>query len=102
MYCPKCGNEVNDDAEVCVHCGCSLTKTKPEYKESKTGLGVVMALFLGIIGLIIGIMLYPSGTIARKTFIKAWCITYAVVFVFAIILVIIIFATVASIPTYYY
>ena len=45
MYCPKCGIEVNDDAEVCVHCGCSLTKTKPEYKESKTGLGVVMALF---------------------------------------------------------
>ena len=97
MYCPKCGNEVNDDAEVCVHCGCSLTKTKPEYKESKTGLGVVMALFLGIIGLIIGIMLYPSGTIARKTFIKAWCITYAI----ALIMIFIIMFFVAAAFTLY-
>ncbi len=101
MYCPKCGNEVNDDAEVCVHCGRSLTKTKPEYKESKTGLGVVMALFLGIIGLIIGIMLYPSGTVARKTFIKAWCITYAIVFALMMIFIIIIFAAAASTPYYY-
>ena len=97
MYCPKCGNEVNDDAEVCVHCGCSLTKTKPEYKESKTGLGVVMALFLGIIGLIIGIMLYPSGTIARKTFIKAWCITYTI----ALIMIFIIMFFVAAAFTLY-
>ena len=60
-----------------------------------------MALFLGIIGLIIGIVLYPSGTIARKTFIKAWCITYAIVFALMMIFIIIIFAAAASTPYYY-
>ncbi len=56
-----------------------------------------MALFLGIIGLIIGIMLYPSGTIARKTFIKAWCITYAI----ALIMIFIIIFFVAAAFTLY-
>lgn len=41
-----------------------------KYNESKTGIGVVLGLFLGIIGLIIGICIYPEGTVARKTFIK--------------------------------
>ncbi len=46
-------------------------------------------------------MLYPSGTVARKTFIKAWCITYAIVFALMIIFIIIIFAAAASTPYYY-
>lgn len=27
MFCEKCGKEVNNDAVVCVHCGCSLKKS---------------------------------------------------------------------------
>lgn len=27
-YCPKCGKEVHDDAEICVHCGCRI-KSEP-------------------------------------------------------------------------
>ena len=46
-----------------------------KYNESKAGIGVVLGLFLGIIGLIIGICIYPEGTVARKTFIKAWAWT---------------------------
>lgn len=41
-----------------------------KYNESKVGIGVVCALFLGIIGLIIG--LYPEGTVSRQTFMKGW------------------------------
>ena len=79
MFCKKCGNEVNDEAVICIHCGCELDngKTK-DNNQSKTGIGVVMALFLGVIGLIIGICLYPSGTIARKTFVKAWIWTFVI------------------------
>ena len=92
MFCPKCGNEIDDDADVCVKCGHLVKKSSPEYNVSKTGIGVVMALFLGVIGLIIGICLYPDGTLARKTFIKGCLITFAVcagigviIFVIAII-----------------
>ncbi len=85
MFCPKCGAEIADDADVCVHCGRSLKKentngnnTNKDFDTPKTGIGVVMSLFLGIIGLIIGICLYPEGTVARKTFMKAWGITFGV------------------------
>ena len=101
MYCPKCGGEVNDDADVCIHCGCSLTKSKPEYKQTKTGIGVVMALFLGIIGLIIGICMYPADTIARKTFIKGWCTTYAVAIGIVAFILFIVNLSIPSNPYYY-
>ena len=102
MYCPKCGGEVSEEADVCVHCGCSLNKTPKEFNEPKTGIGVVMALFLGLIGLIIGILIYPTGTVARRTFIKAWCITYAVVFGVAILFMIIVIAALGPSLAYYY
>lgn len=80
MFCPKCGKEVEDDADVCVHCGRALNQNirtaNATYNESKTVIGVVCALFLGLIGLLIGFLMYPEGTVARKTFIKAWVITY--------------------------
>lgn len=81
MFCYKCGNEVDEDAVVCIHCGCQLKQmesTNSEHNQSKSGIGVVMALFLGIIGLIIGICIYPSGTVARLTFVKAWIITFCI------------------------
>lgn len=25
MFCNKCGKEINDDAAICIHCGCSVS-----------------------------------------------------------------------------
>lgn len=92
MFCPKCGKEINDDVVVCVNCGYSVKK-EPEksqvYNEPKTGIGVLLGLFLGLIGLIIGICMYPEGTVARNTFIKAWVITFLVTGAVAFILILI-------------
>lgn len=104
MFCPKCGKEINDDAAVCVHCGRSLQQRpeeNPEFQESKSGLGVVLGLFLGLIGLIIGLCLYPAGTIARKTFLKAWGITFSVCIGVAITIYVILIVTVLSTVPYY-
>lgn len=90
MFCRKCGQEVDDEAVVCVHCGCA-TKDEPKKIQdpnlnmSKTGWGVMASLFLGLIGLLIGFMLYPEGTIARKTFIKGWVVTFIVSMVVAVL-----------------
>lgn len=82
MYCKHCGKEVNDNAVVCIHCGCALDSYVPpktsENDESKTGMGILMALLLGVIGLVVGICLYPENSFARKTFIKGWGITLAI------------------------
>lgn len=86
MYCSKCGSEVNDDAVICPNCGCyisqsSTPKNEPlsnDYSKSKTGIGVLCGLFLGIIGLIIGICIFPENTESRRTFIKGWIITFVV------------------------
>ena len=32
MFCSKCGKEINDEAVVCVHCGCATAN----YKQSNT------------------------------------------------------------------
>ena len=88
MFCKKCGEEINDEAVVCPKCGCAVEENKKpaEIDKPKTGIGVVMGLFLGLIGLIIGICLYKEGTIARKTFIKSWVITYVVVIVVSVVI----------------
>lgn len=82
MYCKKCGEEINDEAVICPKCGCETdakqTQKTVEIDEEKTGVGIACGLFLGLIGLIIGLCLYKEGTIARKTFLKAWTISFIV------------------------
>nr|MBO4517654.1 zinc ribbon domain-containing protein [Clostridia bacterium] len=80
MYCKYCGKEINDEAEFCVHCGRS-TGYKPAEQQSpvqqtptpttgsrdKTGVGFALSFFLGIIGLIIGVCMYPPATEERAS-----------------------------------
>ena len=94
MYCSKCGEHIMDEAVICPKCGCETNVKKPQLEypdEPKTGMGVLFALLLGVIGLIIGICLYKDGTVARKTFIKGWLMTFgvcaALVIVYTIVLV---------------
>ena len=104
MFCPKCGKQIQDDAVVCVHCGRQVKedpKTK-DYNTPKTGIGVVLGLFLGLIGLIIGICIYPVGTIARKTFMKGWMITFFVCLGISIVLFIILLSVGTSMFTSLY
>ena len=93
MFCPKCGQEINDDAQVCVHCGRSVGNgaNDPKYSQPKTGLGVIAGLFLGFLGLLISLA-FPEGTVARKSFFKACLITACVCVAVTIVLYIIILA----------
>ena len=50
-FCSKCGKEVHDEAELCVHCGCRI-KNAP-YLSSNDGNNLVrffLTFFLGWIG----------------------------------------------------
>ena len=51
MFCSKCGKEVNDEAEICVHCGCRI-KGEPliSSKDEKNSVRFLLTFFLGFIG----------------------------------------------------
>lgn len=99
VFCTQCGKQISATASFCPYC---FHKNTPEqsaktnatnnmtntYGESKTGIGVLLCLFLGIIGLIIGLLTYPANTVERSTFIKGWVGTFVVTIVIAIILVV--------------
>ena len=65
-----------------------------ESQESKTTMGVLFALFLGVIGLLIGMCMYPQNSYERKTFVSGWIktivICIAVAAVFTIIAVVVV------------
>ena len=87
MYCKNCGSEINSNAVACPKCGCSTgIKIKENGGESKKGMGVALGLFLGLIGLIIGVCLYESDSFERKTFIKGWTIGFVITIVVSAII----------------
>ena len=105
MYCKNCGKEVNDNAVVCIHCGVAIDNkpaTNSLTGESKTGLGALLGIFLGLIGLIIGLCMYPSQSFERKTFMKGWGIAFAISVVVGIILYVAVIGSVLGAASYYY
>ena len=40
MFCSKCGKEINDEAVVCVHCGCATQNMRTE--ESKKDQPIII------------------------------------------------------------
>ena len=59
MFCSKCGKEINDEAVVCVHCGCPVqSKAAPAAAAGdapNTGYAV-LGFFIPIVGLILYLM----------------------------------------------
>lgn len=103
MFCNNCGKEVDEKAIVCIHCGVELKKKEPveDYNQSKKGIGILLSLLLGLFGLLIGVILYPAGTVARKTFFKGWLVTFIVYICVSIVVYIIVFITFVSIYGYF-
>jgi len=51
MFCSKCGAEINDEAVVCVKCGCAVNGRNTGYNLDKSWLvALLLCLFLGGIG----------------------------------------------------
>ncbi len=50
-YCSKCGNQVNDDAAVCVSCGCSVADAQNSRPvgQLKTNRGLIKYILLSLI-----------------------------------------------------
>ena len=89
MFCQKCGKEINDEAVVCIGCGCpvstaqtttnanSSTQNKPIPESNGTAnCALVFAFLIPIVGLIMGIV----GACKYKTpSLKSKCVAAIVV-----------------------
>ena len=54
MYCSSCGKEINDEAVVCVHCGCDLKKKKVFITVDSDNVGwIALGFFIPLAGLIV-------------------------------------------------
>ena len=57
MFCKKCGKDVNDEAVVCVHCGCSLKEEFSSSPQSTEGAGCFLS-GLSFLFPLLGLILY--------------------------------------------
>ncbi len=68
-YCPKCGSEIHNDAEICVSCGCRVKSSPISISESDmTKIArFLLTFFLGWIGsfIINHTDLKPAGWTSR-------------------------------------
>ena len=46
--------------------------------HNKHTMGILMGLFLGLIGLIIGVCIFPEGTTERSTFVGGWTMGFLI------------------------
>ncbi len=69
-YCSNCGNEIHNEAVVCVHCHCSLYVIKDSRNDNLIGVFSVVGAFLspmiGVILAVIGLRKYNGANITGK------------------------------------
>jgi len=102
MMCPKCQRYNPDANEECEFCGTLLPKPirnestakragnindapKVTKGDSKKDIGVLMCLFLGLLGLIIGLLLYPAYSEERDTFLQGWKKCFVVLLIIGVV-----------------
>lgn len=64
MYCQNCGNEIHDEAVVCIHCGAPTQNGQTQSQQKRTAAktngiaiaGFILSFFVAIAGLICSII----------------------------------------------
>tara|TARA_B110000116_G_C16207953_1_gene303838 strand:- start:60 stop:374 length:315 start_codon:yes stop_codon:yes gene_type:complete len=65
MFCNKCGKEINDEAVICIHCGCSVIKksTSSNILDTPGEKSGIVALILNFFFGYLGVHRFYSGHI---------------------------------------
>ena len=105
--CEECNKTNPSYAQRCTYCGGRLVEKIKESNaplnrqsgnskqgESKTSIGVILCLLFNMLGLIIGLLMYPSGSYERETMISGWIKCFVFQVIAGIILVCISFCAV--------
>ena len=98
MFCSKCGKEINDDAVVCIHCGCSVNnKTSLPVTGDAPNTGwAILGFFIPLAGLILYLINKDTYPQKAKSAGKGALIGFCVSIAFSIIYGAIIGASIGS------
>lgn len=86
-FCSHCGKEIEDEAVICVHCGCGVDRcvVLAEGKDEPNGGHVALGLFFPTIGLILYLLLKGKTPKKAKAIGKGALIGAVVIAVFALL-----------------
>ena len=67
MFCRKCGQEILDEAAICIHCGCSTQANTIENGDAPSTGMAVLGFFIPLAGFIIWIMHLDTKPLLAKS-----------------------------------
>ncbi len=101
-FCSKCGKEINNDAVVCVHCGCSASNLNTP-QDNPSFLWSLLGFWQPLIGLILFAVWNTDKPLTAKCCLKGAIVSFILSFVVIIIYVIlfvVLILTAETVPTY--
>lgn len=78
MYCKYCGQEIDDQAIICVHCGAQLGAMKGTSQDVPSTILKVVSFLLPIVGLILFLVMMDDQPISAKSYGKMALIGFVV------------------------
>ena len=60
MFCSRCGKEIENEAVICVHCGCPVGNAASKPDDAPSAGFAVLGFFIPLVGLIL-YLIYNEG-----------------------------------------
>lgn len=100
-FCSKCGNQIPDEAVICVHCGCQVSDAKPAVQDAPSTGYAVLGFFFPLIGLVLYLVNKDTCPMKAKSAGKGALIGVIVSVIFSIIYGVLIGSMIGSMMYYY-
>lgn len=97
-YCTNCGSQIDDEAIICIHCGCAVQKAQPQppvYNapaDKADAALVVLCVLFPIVGLVLWAVKRDESPVAARSYGKAALISFCVCTALIVLLYAVIFA----------
>ena len=120
-FCPQCGANLNENTQQNANYNqqyygqpnyhyqnyqtppnIDASQVPPADPRNKNTIGILLGIFTGLLGLIIGVLIYPTYSIERTTFVNGWIKGFIWTFVISLVmgfLLILLFVAIASSAT---
>jgi len=87
MFCVRCGKEIDDKADVCIHCGVYTEPQKKLLNDSSSALLALFAFFFPVVGIVLWLVYENSRPLRANSFKKGAITGFVLYGIFAAIAV---------------